>query len=182
MHTCYLLANTPKCKQLFTPFKIFTIVFSGLCHDVGHTGFTNIFEIASHSKKAITYNDNSVLILLLSLYKISMLLRPFSFLESLKTTFWSHWPLNSWKISENLWFRTFFTQTSSNTSLYWKSSTAFWKTKFRRTKSTSAFFLLWSCIQVTSEAQRRSSISAKSGHWRWIFSSANSIRWKDNSD
>lgn len=60
MHTCYLLSNTVRAKEMLTPFKVFTIVFSGLCHDVGHTGFTNLFEIASHSKKAITYNDSSV--------------------------------------------------------------------------------------------------------------------------
>lgn len=72
MHTCYLLANTPKTRQVLTPFKMFTIIFSGLCHDVGHTGFSNLFEIASHSKKAITYNDNSVTNSLFSHYKISM--------------------------------------------------------------------------------------------------------------
>lgn len=72
MHTCYLLANSAKNKQLLSPFKIFTIVFSGLCHDVGHTGFTNLFEIASGSKKAITYNDNSVRRMLFSHFKISM--------------------------------------------------------------------------------------------------------------
>lgn len=43
MHTCYLLCNTSRTKHLLTPFKMFTIVFSGLCHDVGHTGFTNLF-------------------------------------------------------------------------------------------------------------------------------------------
>jgi cAMP-specific phosphodiesterase 4 len=61
MHTCYLLSNSSKVRHILSPFKIFCLVFSGLCHDVGHTGFTNLFEIASHSKKATTYNDNSVL-------------------------------------------------------------------------------------------------------------------------
>jgi hypothetical protein len=32
-----------------------------LCHDVDHTGRTNPFEIASSSKLAIRYNDESVL-------------------------------------------------------------------------------------------------------------------------
>lgn len=61
MHTCYLLATLPSNFNIFTEKDIFAIVFSGLCHDVGHTGFTNAFEIASHSKKALTYNDRSPL-------------------------------------------------------------------------------------------------------------------------
>lgn len=84
MHTCYLLSSTTKAKQMLTPFKMFTIVFSGLCHDVGHTGFTNLFEIASHSKKAITYNDSSVNIILFSLSKTSMQLTPSNFSKNLK--------------------------------------------------------------------------------------------------
>jgi len=43
MHTCYLLTHTAKSKLTLSPFIIFTIVLSGLCHDVGHTGFTNLF-------------------------------------------------------------------------------------------------------------------------------------------
>ena len=43
-----------------SPSKIFSTVLGGLCHDVGHTGRTNSFEIASRSKKALTYNDISV--------------------------------------------------------------------------------------------------------------------------
>lgn len=87
MHTCYLLTNTPKAKDILTPFKIFTIIFSGLCHDVGHTGFTNLFEIASHSKKAITYNDNSVILHLFSLFKIFMQPTPLNFSKNLKIIF-----------------------------------------------------------------------------------------------
>jgi HD superfamily phosphohydrolase len=71
MHTCYLLCNSTRNKQLLNSSKIFAIVFSGLCHDVGHTGFNNLFEIASRSKKAITYNDNSVDRVLLSPLKTS---------------------------------------------------------------------------------------------------------------
>ncbi len=43
MHTSYLLGNVIKTKQLFTPLRIFSIVFSALCHDVGHTGLNNAF-------------------------------------------------------------------------------------------------------------------------------------------
>lgn len=86
MHTCYLLAHSPKMQQLLTPFRIFTVIFSGLCHDVGHTGFTNLFEIASHSRKAITYNDNSVLVVLFSLLKTTMQPRRSNCCGSQRTT------------------------------------------------------------------------------------------------
>ena len=36
------------------------LVLGGLCHDVGHTAHTNLFEINSYSKKALLYNDTSV--------------------------------------------------------------------------------------------------------------------------
>jgi len=61
MHTCYLLSTMPANINILTVRDIFANVFSGLCHDVGHTGFTNAFEIASMSKKALTYNDKSPL-------------------------------------------------------------------------------------------------------------------------
>lgn len=73
-------------QQLLTPFRIFTVIFSGLCHDVGHTGFTNLFEIASHSRKAITYNDNSVLVVLFSLLKTTMQPRRSNCCGSRRTT------------------------------------------------------------------------------------------------
>ena len=43
MHSCYVLGNLQKNKNVFTPMQRFALVFSGLCHDVGHTGFTNAF-------------------------------------------------------------------------------------------------------------------------------------------
>lgn len=51
------------------------LVFSGLCHDVAHTGHTNAFEVNSLSKLAVRYNDKSVLIfLILTLYYIFLIL------------------------------------------------------------------------------------------------------------
>lgn len=61
MHSCYLLSSLPSNFNILNSKNIFTNVFSGLCHDVGHTGFTNAFEIASMSRKAILYNDKSPL-------------------------------------------------------------------------------------------------------------------------
>ena len=56
-----MLSSMPSNYNILNEKNIFAIVFSGLCHDVGHTGFTNAFEIASYSKKAMTYNDRSPL-------------------------------------------------------------------------------------------------------------------------
>lgn len=61
MHSCYLLSKIPANFNILTVKDIFVNVFSGLCHDVGHTGFTNAYEIASNSKKAMIYNDRSPL-------------------------------------------------------------------------------------------------------------------------
>ena len=43
------------------PIQRFSLTFSGLCHDVNHTGRSNVFEINSFSKIAIRFSDSSVL-------------------------------------------------------------------------------------------------------------------------
>ena len=143
MHTCYLLSSTPKIKQLLNPFKMFTVVFSGLCHDVGHTGFTNIFEIASHSKKAITYNDSSVIIILFSRFKIFMHLTRSSFLESLRITSWSALHMIKWNNLENQSYQTYSTLILKSTFPFLKSLTQSLKTKYLKTTSTWPYSLLW---------------------------------------
>ena len=42
-------------------FTKFTLILSALCHDVGHTGRTNLYEINSLSNLAIRYHDKSVI-------------------------------------------------------------------------------------------------------------------------
>ena len=44
MHGCYLLVHHDKLGIYFSDLEKFALVLSGLCHDVGHTGTTNIFE------------------------------------------------------------------------------------------------------------------------------------------
>ncbi|EGR34033.1 hypothetical protein IMG5_026540 [Ichthyophthirius multifiliis] len=61
MQSCYMLSKCKKAVQAMKNIDIFTVVFSGLCHDVGHTGRTNNFEVLIQSKLAIRYNDKSVL-------------------------------------------------------------------------------------------------------------------------
>jgi calcium/calmodulin-dependent 3',5'-cyclic nucleotide phosphodiesterase len=41
-------------------FIKFTLLISALCHDVAHTGRTNLFEMNSLSPLAIRYHDRSV--------------------------------------------------------------------------------------------------------------------------
>ena len=59
MHYCYLLSKLPQ-ASILTDLDIFILVLSGLCHDTGHRGFNNNFEIATLSKRAIRWNDKSV--------------------------------------------------------------------------------------------------------------------------
>lgn len=39
----------------------FAVIIGALCHDVAHTGRTNVFEMNSLSSLAIRYHDKSVL-------------------------------------------------------------------------------------------------------------------------
>lgn len=61
MSGCYVLAHNPKLAACLEPLQQFCLVFSGLCHDVDHTGKLNLFEINSESKLALRYNDRAVL-------------------------------------------------------------------------------------------------------------------------
>lgn len=45
----------------FTKLITLTLLLAGLCHDVGHPGFNNNFQINTLSQYSITYNDRSVL-------------------------------------------------------------------------------------------------------------------------
>jgi len=58
---CYLLSNLDRNREYLSDINVFALVFSGLCHDVGHPGRTNQFEVNSQSKKALRYNDRSVM-------------------------------------------------------------------------------------------------------------------------
>lgn len=43
MHTAFLFTNMTKINDYLSDFTKFTLVLSALCHDVGHTGFNNMF-------------------------------------------------------------------------------------------------------------------------------------------
>lgn len=96
MHTCFLISTIEANAEILSPLKVFSTVLSGLCHDVGHTGRTNSFEIASRSKKALTYNDLSVIVnLYQSHWKISMSRMHLKSFVDLKTTFCNPYRLSN---------------------------------------------------------------------------------------
>jgi hypothetical protein len=61
MHASFYVLITATGAKMFNDLEKFSILLSSLCHDVGHTGRTNMFEINSLSNLAIKYHDRSVL-------------------------------------------------------------------------------------------------------------------------
>lgn len=179
MHTCFLLCSSPRIRILFSPLKTFAIVFSGLCHDVGHTGFTNLFEIASQSKKAITYNDSSVNFVLFSLWKISTQLLHFKFLEDHKTLSWDY-QLKKWRSSDSKLLKIYFLLISSSISHFYKNSTKSSKNRCLRAMSPFKLSVAWSFILLISVDQLNNLSSARLGLWESTSSSAISTKNKAN--
>ncbi|CAG9322062.1 unnamed protein product [Blepharisma stoltei] len=61
MHSSYYLLSATAAGLVFKTQEIYAQLIAALCHDIGHTGHTNNFEINRASQYAITYNDKSVL-------------------------------------------------------------------------------------------------------------------------
>lgn len=61
MHSCYYYLKFTRLKDYISPINSFAMILAGLCHDVGHRGKNNNFEVNSMSELAILYHDNSVL-------------------------------------------------------------------------------------------------------------------------
>ncbi|KAL4472006.1 hypothetical protein ABPG72_018508 [Tetrahymena utriculariae] len=60
-HATYFFINAKFLARYLDYLEQFTLLFSSLGHDVSHTGRTNAFEVATLSKLAIKFNDESVL-------------------------------------------------------------------------------------------------------------------------
>ena len=60
MQSAHFLTLCKKSKKYLNDITKFSTIVSALCHDVGHTGRTNLFEINSKSKLATRYHDKSV--------------------------------------------------------------------------------------------------------------------------
>ncbi|CAD8181295.1 unnamed protein product [Paramecium octaurelia] len=61
MHGCFLFAHHPKFGSCFNDQQRFAMTLAGLCHDVGHPGTNNLFQVNAQTKLALLYNDKSVL-------------------------------------------------------------------------------------------------------------------------
>lgn len=60
-HSSYVLLNIPKVLEVLNSEETLAIMIAALCHDVGHRGYTNVYEMNVLSDISITYNDKSVL-------------------------------------------------------------------------------------------------------------------------
>ena len=61
MHGCFYFIENTSIANYLNDLEKFALIFSGLCHDVSHRGYTNNFEINSYSKLTIRYHDKSVI-------------------------------------------------------------------------------------------------------------------------
>ena len=58
--SCYTFVTKTKVNTILKDHEGFCLIFSGYCHDMAHTGRTNMFEMNSFSKLAVRYHDKSV--------------------------------------------------------------------------------------------------------------------------
>ena len=61
MQSLYYFLQHTEAQKCFNGVNKFAMLFSGICHDIDHTGRSNVFEINSRSHLALRYNDTSVL-------------------------------------------------------------------------------------------------------------------------
>eukprot|EP01015_Nassula_variabilis_P009190 TRINITY_DN17270_c0_g1_i1.p1 TRINITY_DN17270_c0_g1~~TRINITY_DN17270_c0_g1_i1.p1 ORF type:complete len:236 (+),score=36.58 TRINITY_DN17270_c0_g1_i1:70-777(+) len=61
MNSTYIFVKTLKMEDIFDSKYKFALILSALCHDIDHTGKTNMFEVNSLSQIALEYHDKSVL-------------------------------------------------------------------------------------------------------------------------
>lgn len=63
MHVTYMMLCTVTATGMeqFTVFDVLSLLIASYCHDVGHPGNTNDYEIKAITDLAITHNDDSVL-------------------------------------------------------------------------------------------------------------------------
>lgn len=61
MHSTYVLLASTKAADAFNALEILSILIASFCHDIGHTGHNNAFEINRVSSLSVIYNDKAVL-------------------------------------------------------------------------------------------------------------------------
>jgi len=57
----YFFLTTCKAAEKFNQLEILSMIVAAFCHDVDHPGLSNGYQTAVGSKKAMIYNDSSVL-------------------------------------------------------------------------------------------------------------------------
>jgi len=57
----FRLINIPTIKALLTPLEMFSFLIAAYCHDVGHPGTTNDYQVNAKTQYASMFNDQSVL-------------------------------------------------------------------------------------------------------------------------
>jgi hypothetical protein len=86
MQCCHVFCNKTALKNYFTSLEKFALIFSGLCHDVAHTGHNNVFEMNCLSKLSLRYHDKSVISKIKFMYLYFFLMFSIGF----RTTSFSH--------------------------------------------------------------------------------------------
>jgi hypothetical protein len=61
MKTCYFFLELCQLGHDTPNLSGYALLVAGLCHDVGHPGRTNLFQMQTSTELAIRYNDHSVL-------------------------------------------------------------------------------------------------------------------------
>lgn len=61
MQTTFALLQMGGDKYSSSSLELFGIILAAACHDMGHPGNTNLYQVNSHSDLALIYNDSSVL-------------------------------------------------------------------------------------------------------------------------
>jgi len=61
LHCLLQLLGEDKLSSIYDPVKIFSVLLAATFHDVGHSGFNNLFQKNARTRLAIRYNDASIL-------------------------------------------------------------------------------------------------------------------------
>lgn len=78
------IANSDFARSLFTDVEVFAYLIGAVCHDLGHPGTNNAFQVAAKTGVAIIYNDKAVLESYHASRAFSLLMQPeFNFVETM---------------------------------------------------------------------------------------------------
>jgi len=61
LQCCHFMLNEGGMRKYFTSLETFALLFSAIVHDADHPGTNNSYQVATHSKLGVRYNDRNVL-------------------------------------------------------------------------------------------------------------------------